>query len=201
MKLVSLLLVASMAACAAPRASVRPLGTASKSADFDDYSFHRIGILLPEGEGIDPAFLRTLRDALASEFSAATSYEIVPLGQSDTEAVSRLDPARTGRIAPEPVIELARRTSLDGLITTRVLELRPYAPVRLVLSMDLIAVETGLVTWSGSVRVDTSDRETLAAIQSWHDAVRGGNDTDQALDLLSPAKIAEFAALQAGLIL
>lgn len=201
MRLVSLLLLLSMAACAAPRASVRPLGTASKSSDFGDYSFQRIGVLMPEGEGLDPDFLRTLRDALASEFAAATSYEIVPLGESDTEAVSGLNPARTGRIRPEPVLELARRNSLDGLITTRVLELRPYAPVRLVLSMDLIAVETGLVTWSGSVRVDTSDRETLAAIRSWHDEVRGGNETDQALDLLSPVRIAEFAALQAGLIL
>ena len=201
MRLVHLFLLLTMAACAAPRASVRPLGTASKSSDFGDYSFQRIGVLMPEGEGLDPDFLRTLRDALASEFTAATSCEIVPLGESDTEAVSRLNPSRTGRIRPEPVLELARRSSLDGLITTRVLELRPYAPVRLVLSMDLIAVETGLVTWSGSVRVDTSDRETLAAIRSWHDAVRGGNETDQALDLLSPVRIAEFAALQAGLIL
>jgi hypothetical protein len=200
-KLAHLFLLFSMAACAAPRESVRPLGTATKSSDFGNYALRRIGLLLPEGDAIDPAFRRTLRDALASELAAATSYEIVPLGEADVEAISRLDPARTGRISPAPVLELARRTSLDGLITTRVLELRPYAPVRLVLSMDLIAVETGLVTWSGSVRVDTSDRETLAAIRSWHAAVRGGNDTDQALDLLSPVRIAEFAALQAGLIL
>jgi hypothetical protein len=201
MKLVSLLFLVSVTACAAPRESVRPLGTASKSSDFNDYGFQRIGLLLPEGEGIDPDFLRTLRDSLASEFAASTSYEIVPLGEADTEAISRLDPARTGRIRPAPVLELARRASLDGLITTRVLELRPYAPVRLVLSMDLIAVETGLVTWSGSVRVDTADSETLAAIKSWHGSVRGVNETERALDLLSPARVAEFAALQAGLVL
>ncbi|MFN0008717.1 MAG: hypothetical protein ACKVXR_12510 [Planctomycetota bacterium] len=201
MKLLPLLLLFPMTACVAPRESVRPVGTASKSSDFKDYSFQRLGLLLPEGEGIDPDFRRTLRDALASELAAATSFEIVPLGEADMEAVSRLDPARTGRISPKSVLELARRTSLDGLFTTRILELRPYAPVRLVLSMDLIAVETGLVTWSGSVRIDTSDRATLAAIKSWHAAVRDGNDTERALDLLSPTRIAEFAALQAGLIL
>lgn len=201
MKIISLLPLLALAACTSPRAEVRPLGTASKSSDFKDYSLRRIGVLLPEGEGIDPEFLRMLRDALASEFAAATSYEIVPLAEADTEAVNRLDPARTGRISPESVLELARRTSLDGLITTRVLELRPYAPVRLALSMDLITVETGQVTWSGSVRVDTGDRQTLAAIRSWHSAVRGGDESDRAIDLLSPVRIAEFAALQAGLIL
>jgi len=201
MKLAVILLALSTAACSAPRASVSPLGTASRSSDFGTYALKRVGLLMPEGEGVDPDFLRALQDALASELTAATSYEIVPLGEADTESVSRLDPAHFGRIQPASVLELARRTSLDGLITTRVLELRPYVPVRLVLSMDLIPVETGFSAWSASVRVDTADRETIAAIRSWQHAVRGGDETERALDLLSPLRIAEFAALQAGLLL
>jgi hypothetical protein len=188
-------------ACEAPRQSVTPIGTATKSSDFASYSMRRVGLLTPVGEGVDPDFLRALRDALASELTGATPYEIVPLNDIDVEAVEPLEPAHTGRVRVAPVLALAHRSSLDGVIATRVLELKPYAPVRLVLAIDLIAAETGLVTWSGSVRVDTADRDTLAAIRSWHAVVRGANESERALDMLSPLRIAEFAAVQTALIL
>jgi hypothetical protein len=195
------LALALLTSCAATREAVMPIGTASRSADFGTYPLRRIGLLVPEGEGVDPEFLHALRDALASEIAAAKSYEIVPLEVGDTEDVGRLETAHTGRVRTGPVVALARRSSLDGLITTRVLELRPYAPVRLVLSIDLIAVETGLVTWTGSVRVDANDRDTRAAIRTWQGSVRGANENDRALDLLSPLRIAEFAAMQAAMLL
>jgi hypothetical protein len=197
----ALLLVLFLSACTTIRQSVTPIGTANKSSDFETYQLRRVGLMLPEGDDVDPDFLRALRDALASEFTAATGYEIVPMGAADVEAVDRLEPARTGRIRPAPVLALARRSSLDAVITTRVMELRSYAPVRLVLGIDLIAVETGLVTWSGSVRVDTSDSGTRSAIESWHAALRGAGDSERALDMLSPMRIAEFAAVQAALLL
>jgi hypothetical protein len=190
-----------LVACTTVRKSVTPIGTASKVDDFDTYQMRRIGLLPPEGDGIDPDFLRVLRDAMASELTAGTRYEIVPLGEADMEAIERLAPEHTGRIRPAPVLALAHRASLDGVITTRVLELRSYAPVRLVIGIDLIAVETGLVTWSGSIRVDTSDRDTRAAIESWHEAMREAGDTERALDLMSPTRIAEFAAVQAAMLL
>jgi hypothetical protein len=200
-KAAALCILAGLAACATARESVPPIGTASRSSEFDTYTLRRIGLVLPEGEGIDPDFLRGLRDALATEIAAARPYEIVPLDEGDVEAVDRLDTARTGRIRPAPVLALARRASLDGLITTRVLELRAYPPVRVVVSIDLIAVETGLVTWSGCVRVDTSDRDTRAAIRAWQSAIRGAGDNERALDMMSPARLAEFAAAQAALLL
>ena len=201
MRLAALCILACLAACATAREQVPPIGTASRSTEFDTYPLRRVGILLPEGEGMDAEFLRGLRDALATEIAATKPYEIVPLDEGDLEAVDRLDTARTGRIRPAPVLALARRSSLDGLITTRVLELRAYAPVRLVISIDLIAVESGLVTWTGCVRVDSNDRDTRAAIRAWQSSIRGAGDNDRALDLMSPARIAEFAAVQAALLL
>jgi hypothetical protein len=200
-KLAALCILASLAACASAREAVPPIGTASRSSEFDTYALRRVGILMPEGEGIDPDFLRGLRDALATEVAAAKPYEIVPLDAEDIEAVDRLDTARTGRIRPAPVLALARRSSLDGMITTRVLELRAYSPVRLVISMDLIAVETGLVTWTACVRVDANDVDTRAAIRAWQASMRGAGDNERALDMMSPARIAEFAAVQAALLL
>lgn len=201
MNKVALFFVLCLGACMAPRESVTPIGTAAKSSDFSTYHMRRVGLLLPEGDGIDPDFMRALRDALGSEMAASTGYEIVPLGAADMEAIERLQPAQTGRVRPQSVLALARRSSLDGVLATRVLELRSYTPVRLVLSIDLIAVETGFVTWTGSVRVDTSDRDTRAAIESWHAAKRDAGDTERALDLMSPLRIAEFAAVQAAMLL
>jgi hypothetical protein len=197
----ALLLCLALGACAAVRQTVPPIGTAFKASDFDTYKLRRVGLLMPSGEGVDPDFLRALQNDLATEFAAATSYEIVPLGASDMEAIERLEPAQTGRVRPAPVLALARRSALDAVITTRVLELRPYTPVRLALGIDLIAVETGQVTWSSSVRVDTTDRDTQAAIEAWQSAIRGVGDTERALDVMSPMRVAEFAALQAALLL
>jgi hypothetical protein len=196
-----LLALFDLGACTTARESVPPIGTATKASDFDDYRLHRVGLLMPAGEDIDPDFLRALRDALATEIAAAKPFEVVPLEASDTEAVDRLEPAHTGRIRPGPVLALAHRSALDGLITTRVLELRPYAPVRLVLGIDLIAVDTGLVAWSGCVRVDASDRDTRAAIHAWQASVRGADENDRAIDMMSPLRLAEFAAVQAALLL
>jgi hypothetical protein len=190
-----------LAACTTPRQTVQPIGTAAKSSDFDAYPMRRVGLLVPDGEGLDSDFLRGLRDALASELAGRKPYEIVPLDALDMEAVDRLEPSHTGRVRAAPVLALAKRSSLDGLITTRVLEMRAYAPVRLVLGLDLIAVETGAVIWSGSVCVDASDGETRAAIRSWQKSVRGAGDNDRALDMLSPSRIAEFAALQSAMLL
>ena len=201
MKRVGLMVLLVLGACATAREAVPPIGTATKSSDFEDYRLHRVGLLMPAGEGIDPDFLRALRDALASEIAGAKPFEIVPLDAADTEAVDRLEPAHTGRIRPGPVLALAHRSALDGLITTRVLEMRPYAPVRLVIGIDLIAVDTGLVTLSGCVRVDTNDRDTRAAIRAWQASVRGAGDNERALDMMSPTRLAEFAAVQAALLL
>ena len=114
MRLAALCILACLAACATAREQVPPIGTASRSTEFDTYPLRRVGILLPEGEGMDAEFLRGLRDALATEIAATKPYEIVPLDEGDVEAVDRLDTARTGRIRPAPVLALARRSSLDG---------------------------------------------------------------------------------------
>jgi hypothetical protein len=201
MKRLAIVALGFLAACTTARESVTPIGTAVKSSDFDAYRFRRVGLMMPEGEGIDAEFLRSVRDALASEIAAAKPYEVVPLDAADTEDVARLEPAHTGRIRPGPVLALAHRSSLDGLITTRVLEMRPYAPVRLVLGIDLIEVETGAVAWSSSIRVDASDAETREAIRTWQKSVRNAGENDRALDLMSPTRLAEFAAVQAALLL
>ncbi len=198
-----LVLVASVVAgCNGPAIrGVIPLGTARASADFADYDIRRVGVLPPEGEVFDAGLVEPLRDALTAAFTAETSFELVPLGIIEMESIEGLAPARTGNIQPKAVLEIARRAGLDAILAARVVDLRPYEPVRLGLDVDLIAVETGLVIWSSHVRVDTGDSRALAAIESWQAAMRSGGESEHAVDLLSPRRLAEFAAAQAAMLL
>ncbi len=195
------LVLAACAACSSTQRTVPSIGTARAVAEFATYDIRRVGLLPPAGEGVDPEFSDALRDALATSFSAQTPYELVILGPTELEAVGRLDPARTGRTRAATVLELARRSALDAILTVRVVDLRPYEPVRLGLEVDLVTVETGLVAWSCRVRVDTADRTTREAMQAWQELVRSGGETERTVEFFSPRRIAEFAAAQAALLL
>jgi len=198
----SLLVASIVAGCSSSGVrGVIPLGTARASADFADYDIRRVGVLPPEGLVFEAGLVEPLRDALTAAFTAETSFELVPLGLIEMESIERVDPARTGSIHPTAVLELARRAGLDALLAARVVDLRPYEPVRLGLDVDLIAVETGLVIWSGHVRVDTGDSRALAAIESWQAAMRSGGESEHAVDLLSPRRLVEFAAAQVAMLL
>jgi hypothetical protein len=186
---------------AAPRSDVPLLGTARMSSDFTSYSLKRVGVLPPQGEGVAPDLAADLRDALSAAFGAETPYELVPLGAPELESISGLEPARTGRTRADSVLDLARRASLDAVLSTRVVGFRPYEPVRMGLAIDLVAVETGLSIWSCSVQVDTADRTTCEAIEAWQEGLRATTETERAADLVSPRRIGEFAALQAARLL
>jgi hypothetical protein len=189
------------ASCATPRHSVPTLGTARVASDFGAYAIRRVGVLPPQGVAFDSEFGLALRDALGATLALETPYELVPLGPEDLESVGSLDPARRGVASPQPVIVLARRAKLDALIASRVLDWRPYEPVRLGLELDLVSTETGLVIWSCGVRIDTGDAATRHAVSRWQELVRGSGETERSVDLLSPRRMAEFAALQVGLLL
>ena len=201
MRCVALLLLVCASSCASTHGSVPPLGTARASSDFSTYQIRRVGVMPPHGEGLDPELAAALRDALASAFTAETNYELVPLTQAMTESVAALEPARTGRTRPEAVLDLARRASLDAVMSVCVTDLRPYEPVRMGLEIDLVVVETGLTTWSCTVRVDTGDAYTREVIQIWQESMRVGGETERAVDFLSPRRIGEFAAAQAAMLL
>jgi len=201
MRILMILVALCGASCVATRDSVPPIGTARASSDFATYDIRRVGVMPPHGEGLDPELAGALRDALAAAFTAETRYELVALTPSMMEAVATLEPARTGRTRPEAVLDLARRASLDAVMSVCVTDLRPYEPVRLSLEIDLIVVETGLTTWSCTVQVDTGDALTRESIAIWQHAVRGGDEAEHAVDFLSPRRIAEYAAAQAAMLL
>ncbi len=202
---VALSVAASMLAlCACSSTGTKamvPIGTARASADFASYDVHRVGVLPPRGDDVSDDLAEALRDAMRAAFASETSYELIPIGASELESISAPDSTRTGRTDPHTVLEVARRAGLDAILATRVVDFRAYEPVRLGLEVDLIAVETGLVTWSSQVRVDVGDQATLEAIRSWQESRRVGGANERAIDLLSPRRIAEFAAAQVAMLL
>jgi uncharacterized protein YceK len=196
------LVLIGITGCAAVRTSLdAPLGTARAASDFHDYAVQRAGVVAPRGGELDPESALSLRDALASSFAAQTPWELVPIGEPELESVGWIDPVRTGRTRPEPLLDLARRAGLDALFVPHVVDYRPYEPARIGVEVDLVAVETGLTIWSGRVRIDTADQRTLDAIEAWQIVTRGGGASERAVDLLSPRRLGEFAAAELARLL
>lgn len=190
------------AGCASsPAHEIVPLGSARAVSDFASYDLRRVGVLPPTGNDLDAELARSIAESLATSFAADTAYEIVPLGAVEMESVGALDPSRTGRVQAPAILELARRSGVDALLAARVVDLRPYEPIRFGLEVDLVAVETGLVVWTAQVRVDTADRRTLEAVEAWQWTTRTGGESERAVDLLSPRRMGEFAAAQASMLL
>ena len=96
-------------------------------------------------------------------------------------------------------IELAKRYGLDAVVIGDVRRAQWFPPQRLDLSVDLIAVETGLPIWSGSVDLDSGDERVRTALKRWYRHERRGEDArgeTWELYLLSPRLFFEFAAAQ-----
>jgi len=197
------LVCAGLAACASTRADVGNLAHASVTSDFQTYGLQRVGLLPFQGECLDAESARELQSAFATELSAGSQLEIVPLSPSDLEEIARSEPFRRGSIKPATVLTLAKRFRLDGLFVGTVTDIRGYAPQRLCVDLDLIASETGLAIWSASAQLDASDERVQRGLEQWIDKSRSGDAAHEGRDiyLMSPRRFAQFAAAQIAALL
>ena len=90
--------------------------------------------------------------------------------------------------------------NLDGLFFGTITDQKYYPPQRLGLSIDLVAAETGLVIWAGSVHLDARDSTVRQALESWNQR-EGEPDGAWEVALLSPHMFASFAAWQVASLL
>jgi hypothetical protein len=201
--LLSVALCAGLGSCVMTRADVGNLAQASVASDFHSYGLKRVGLLPFQGEGLDIDSARELQAAFATELSAGSDLEIVPLASADLEEVAKSEPFRRGSIKPATVLALARRYRLDGLFAGTVTEVRGYAPQRLCVDLDLVASETGVAIWSASAHLDASDERVRLGLEQWIRKSHGGTNANEGLEiyLMSPRRFAQFAAAQIAALL
>lgn len=171
-----------------------PLARSRACDDFATYDLRRVGILPLSGAPVE----RTgeLHNSLGFELSRHAPFEVVTLGANDLAELELDQPHARGRYTPQTILAIARRFRLDGIFVGTVTHLQSFAPQSLGLQLELVAVETGLVVWSSSIDLDTSElrvRDSLEAYQAGR--VAGGDSADDVQVLmLSPASLARFAA-------
>ncbi len=171
-----------------------PLARTRASDDFATYNLRRVGILPLSGAPLE----RTgeLHKSLGFELARRAPFEVVELGATDLAELQLDQPHARGRYTPQTILAIARRFRLDGIFVGTVTHLQSFAPQSLGLQLELVAVETGLVVWSSSIDLDTSElrvRDSLEAYQAGR--VAGGDSADDVQVLmLSPASLARFAA-------
>ena len=193
--LLSLLALAS--ACQAPHRGVAVLGVGRTAADFNTYQIRRVGLVPFAGEGLDRAESDMLSSAFFAEISSVTPYEVVALEPRDLAEVPTSEPYRRGWYKPEMVLGIARRFQLDALLIGTVTDRQSFPHQRLSVQLELVTAETGMVIWSASVQLDSSQRRVRESVESWAREVLGVTDeAEWQIILLSPSRFARFAAFQ-----
>jgi hypothetical protein len=180
--------------CAFNQPADLDLATANIASDFETYSLQRVGLVPLSGLDLDADQEQVLRSAIFTEFSRGTPYEIVPLDMQDLEEVPGSDPYRRGRYDPRTIIALARRYQLDGVFVTTVTDHQFFEPQRLSMQIDLVATETGVAIWNGSIHLDASSPDVRKALRVYCQRVDESESWE--VNLLSPRSFAHFAAHQ-----
>ena len=200
--MLALLTVATLGACHAPQRGVAVLGTGRSATDFDTYTIRRVGLVPFAGNGLDHGQSEMLSSAFFSEISAVTRYEVVPLSNPDLAEVPSSEPYRRGWYRPETVLGIARRFQLDALMIGTVTDRQSFPHQRLSVQLELVAAETGMVVWSGSVQLDSSQRKVRESVEAWAKEHLGvTEDAEWEIILLSPSRFARFAAFQVAELL
>ena len=170
------------------------LARARAAEDLDSYSLGRVGLLPPLGSVGDES--AALHAALGFELTRQMPFEVVTLDAADLAELQLDQPHARGRYTPQTILAIAHRFRLDGLLVGTVTHLEPYAPQALGLGLELVAVDTGLVVWSSSIDVDTSELRVRDSLEAYQAARLGGGDPadDLSVLMLSPSSLMRFAA-------
>ncbi len=190
---------ASCAACAMVHREPPPeLARTRYVSDYSTYSLRRVGLLPLIGLQGDPRRQTEFAQAFLFEFARSAPYELVAL---DGAQVAEVDPSRPherGAYSARTVLELAQRFRLDALLVGEVTQLEMYSPQLLAVQLELISAETGLAIWASSVHIDGGDRALEPNLEHFRrmqrDEAQGSADLQ--ITLLSPARLARFAAFE-----
>ena len=174
------------------------LAQARVSSDFDTYDIRRVGFLPFDGRDIAAARAQEIQRAFHSEFSQSTPFEIVLLGERELAELTPSDPYIRGSYDPRTIIGLSRRYNFDAIFFGTITQERFFPPQVLSLQLDLVAAETGLVVWSGSVHLDADDPRVAEGLQMYYGGV---DDEAWQMALISPERFARFAAFQMACLL
>ena len=195
--LASIAALASLASCSLwLQPQPAPLASAHRAVDFASYDLRRVGLLPLSGKDLDHPREAELQTALRFELGRRAPYEIVLLNEADMAEIDSSRPHERGAYSTHAVIDSARRFRLDGLLVGTVTHFEPYAPQSIGLELELVAAETGLVVWSASLDIDTSDARVRRSIVSFQERRldESGESGDLELMLLSPSHLMRFAA-------
>ncbi len=193
-----LLLIAS--GCLAPhRLGMPSLASADVTNDYATYDIRRVGLLPFGGKRVTEDQRAEFQLAFLSEIGQSTPYEVVLLAPEDLEEVERSEPYRRGWYRPRTIIQISDRYSLDAILFGTVTQQRTFPPQLLTLRMDMVAAETGLVVWSGSVHLDADDQRVVDGLKIYY--ANEEDDQGWQLALLSPERFARFAAFQVACLL
>jgi hypothetical protein len=170
-----------------------------RARDFDTYPLRRVGVLPFGGEGLEPEERRAQAEAFATALAREAGFEVVVLDEHDLDGVPPSEPFRRGWTKPATSLELGNRYGLDGIVIGEIRRAQRFPPQRLDVSVDLIALETGLPIWTAAVELDAGDRRVRDALERWyHDSRRSSDPRGERFELylLAPRLFFEFASAE-----
>jgi hypothetical protein len=184
-------------ACAAP--SERPVARAvnHRFADYADLMRLQRVLVLPFA--LDEAVVADeplIRGEFVSELQKLQRFEVVPLPPGSDEDHEITEAMVRGMISTAPLVELAKRFHVDGILTGTILQYRAYRPPVLGLRVQMISVHSGGIAWAADALYDAGDYATRLDVMHYCATVASPDDSLHGWEMttLSHRRFARFVA-------
>ena len=181
--------------CSVPKKEASgPLVRTYVDPDFRTYRMQRVVMLpfdQPDHATESAATLETsFRDALQRR----VGLEVVLAEPSILEEVGLDSPYELGKFSLALLAQLASVYHADGVLFGAVTSWRPYEPLVVGASVELVVVTTGMTVWDADSLIDTAEGQVVRAVERDME-VRGSGMVDEwAIALRSPRHISRYLA-------
>lgn len=189
--------LAVVAGCAAPERPARPHDLASSWTNPRDERRPLRRVLVPPFEDRTgfPVEAERLRRTFVEALSRRGDYDLVAVDGAELRDEAPAAVFHAGAVSRKSLVAAARRYRADGVLFGVVRTLRPYEPLALGISIELVASDDGATTWSVDANYDASQREVEEDARNYHETRLATTKSLEGwrLILISPSRFAEYA--------
>jgi hypothetical protein len=137
-----------------------------------------------------------IRGEFVSELQKLQRFEVVTLPPGSEEDHEITEALLRGMISTTPLVELAKRFHVDGIVTGTILQSRAYRPPVLGLRVQMISVHSGGIAWAADGLYDAGDYATRLDVMHYCATVASPDDSLHGWEMttLSQRRFARFVA-------
>ena len=143
-----------------------------------------------------PAETASFRQAILDAMTRRGGFELVPVGEPELREELPASVFAGGTVPRRALISAARRFQADGVLFGVVKRYRPYEPLTVGLTIELVASDDGASVWSVDGLFDAAMKETEYDARNYHETMTADPRSLEGwrLTLISPTRFGAYVA-------